>query len=116
MTAAEPAEAERGPADRLGPGPFVGPRPFELADRHLFFGRDREAYEVSSLVLANRLFVLYAMSGAGKTSLDNARGLPLVQGELEALHTARYLVSDPSDAGDAANVYTRAVLSCWTEP
>ncbi|HUD37617.1 MAG TPA: NACHT domain-containing protein [Streptosporangiaceae bacterium] len=100
-----------------GPGgPFVGPRPFEAADRHLFFGRDREAYEVSSLVLANRLFVLYAMSGAGKTSLVNAGVLPLVQDELEVLPTARFLVSDPSDAGDAANVYTRAVLSCWTEP
>ncbi len=95
-------------------GPFLGPRPFEAADRHLFFGRDREAYEVSSLLLANRLFILYAMSGAGKTSLVNAGVLALVDDELEVLPTARFVVRNP-DADDAANVYSHAVLSCWAD-
>lgn len=115
MSAALPAGAESVLVDQPHMGPFVGPRPFELADRHLFFGREREAHEVSSLVLANRLFILYAMSGAGKTSLVNAGVLPLVQDEIEVLPTARFLVRDPG-ATDAANVYTYAALSCWTEP
>lgn len=114
MSVALPAGAGPAQANQARPGPFVGPRPFEAADRHLFFGREREAYEVSSLVLANRLFILYAMSGAGKTSLVNAGVLPLVQDDLDVLPTVRFLLRDPG-ADDAANVYTHAVLSCWTE-
>ena len=75
--------------------PYVGPRPFEKRDHHLFFGRDREAHEISSLVLANKFFVLYAASGAGKTSLVNAGVLPLVENKLEVLPTARFQARDP---------------------
>ena len=113
--------------------PYVGPRPFETRDRHLFFGREREAHEISSLVLANKLFVLYAQSGAGKTSLVNAGVLPLVEDELEALPTARLQVRLPSrladmadasarrrdgrsEPADARNIYTLAVLSAWASP
>src|SRR5215471_993964 len=70
--------------------PYLGPRPFELNDRHLFFGREREAHELSSLILANRITVLYAASGAGKTSLINAGIRPLIEDELEVLPTARF--------------------------
>lgn len=104
------------PAQALNSDPYVGPRPFELDDRDLFFGREREAHEVSSLVLANKLFMLYAASGAGKTSLVNAGVLPLVQDELEILPTARFQAHAPRTAGRVANVYTQAVLSKWAEP
>ena len=92
-------------------GPYVGPRPFELDDRNLFFGRERETYEVSSLVLANRLFMLYAASGAGKTSLVNAGVLPLLQDELEILPTARFQAHITYTADRVANIYSHAVLS-----
>lgn len=61
--------------------PYVGPRPFEREDRHRFFGRDREASELLSLVIAHRTVVLYAPSGAGKTSLLNAQVVPLLEEE-----------------------------------
>jgi SOS regulatory protein LexA len=50
--------------------PYVGPRPFEPQDRYRFFGRDPESSELLSLVIAHRVLLVYAPSGAGKTSQD----------------------------------------------
>jgi hypothetical protein len=49
------------------------PRPFEKREEYLFFGRDREARDLVSLIIANRVFVLYSQSGAGKSSLLNTK-------------------------------------------
>jgi len=53
---------------------YPGSRPFEdnEIDRCLFFGREKEKKSLFYKVLANRLTVLYARSGLGKTSLINA--------------------------------------------
>ncbi len=56
--------------------PYVGPRTFTGEDGDRFFGRDREAGDLLSLVLAERLVLFYAQSGAGKSSLVNARLIP----------------------------------------
>ncbi|MCP4423224.1 MAG: peptidoglycan DD-metalloendopeptidase family protein [Chloroflexi bacterium] len=56
--------------------PYVGPRPFEREDSRRFFGRDQETAELLSLIVAHRVVVLYAPSGAGKTSLLNATIIP----------------------------------------
>ena len=40
--------------------------------RKLFFGRDQEAYDLLQLVLADRVVVLFARSGVGKSSLIKA--------------------------------------------
>ncbi len=63
--------------------PFVGPRPFEprQVDRARFFGRDEEVREIVSLILSQPLLLVYALSGAGKTSLFNARIIPELEGE-----------------------------------
>jgi WD40 repeat protein/tetratricopeptide (TPR) repeat protein len=53
--------------------PYVGPRTFAENERNFFFGREREARDLLSLVLSNRLVLFYAPSGAGKSSLINAR-------------------------------------------
>ena len=52
--------------------PYIGPRPFEQKHEHLFFGRRREIRDLLSLVIAHGEVLLYAQSGAGKTSLINA--------------------------------------------
>src|SRR6266550_4860201 len=60
-------------------GPYVGPRPFGWGDKEdadRFFGRDREASELRFRVHANPVLLLYAQSGAGKTSLLNAKLVP----------------------------------------
>jgi hypothetical protein len=57
---------------------YVGPRPYEEKNAAIFFGREREARDLLSLVIANQLLLIYAPSGAGKTSLINARLRPML--------------------------------------
>jgi hypothetical protein len=63
------------------PNPYVGPRPFERPDAALFFGREADSLELMSLVIASRVVLVYAASGAGKTSLMNAGLVPLLERE-----------------------------------
>ena len=56
--------------------PYVGPRSFERKERALFFGREREARDLLALAISKRLVLFYAPSGAGKSSLINARLIP----------------------------------------
>lgn len=49
---------------------------FELADEQIFFGRDTDAKQLKRAVLRNRMAVLHARSGAGKTSLLQAGLMP----------------------------------------
>ena len=44
-----------------------------------FFGREREARELLSLVVSERLVLFYAQSGAGKSSLINTRLIPQLE-------------------------------------
>ena len=54
--------------------PYVGPRPFRLGDR--LYGRDRETRDVIVMLMAERILLLHAPSGAGKTSLLQASVIP----------------------------------------
>jgi hypothetical protein len=73
------------------PNPYVGPRPFDEEDAPLFFGREAEVHELVSRVVANRVVLFYAASGAGKTSLLNAGATPSLRDEerFEVLPRAR---------------------------
>ncbi len=76
--------------------PYPGPRPFEKEEKELFFGRSREGRELLSLIIAHRAVLLYAQSGAGKTSLLNARLIPLLmEGNFEVLPVARVRGIEP---------------------
>ena len=61
--------------------PYVGPRSFErnAVDRDRFFGRDRETQEIISLIYSHPLLLIYAQSGAGKTSLFNTKIAPTLE-------------------------------------
>jgi len=63
--------------------PYIGPRPFadNERERRFFFGRDRESADLFSLVISDRIVLFYAPSGAGKSSLINARLLPALRAE-----------------------------------
>jgi hypothetical protein len=58
--------------------PFIGPIHFTRNSEHqkLFFGRDDETDEIVSLILGHRLILVYAQSGAGKTSIFEAQVAP----------------------------------------
>jgi tetratricopeptide (TPR) repeat protein len=97
--------------------PFVGPRPFKREDAALFFGRTDEADELLSLVVAEREVLLYAQSGAGKTSLLNAGLTPLLEKEgFEVLPVARvrYEAREEIETRQIANVYVFNVVAGWS--
>ncbi len=93
--------------------PYVGPRPYERQDQARFYGRNREARDLLSLILAERVVLFYAPSGAGKSSLLNAHVIPALEEEgFRVLPTAR-VGSDlpPSiDPRTLENVFTFSVL------
>jgi hypothetical protein len=62
----------REPAPAESANPYVGPRAFGEEDRARFFGRAREIRELRALAISRRAVLLYAPSGAGKTSLLQA--------------------------------------------
>jgi WD40 repeat protein len=59
--------------------PFVGPRPFRAGEA--LYGRDRELRRLLDLLIAERLVLLHAPSGAGKSSLVHAALMPRLQVE-----------------------------------
>jgi hypothetical protein len=57
--------------------PYVGPRPFRVGER--LPNRQDVARELSDLVIAERVVLLHAPSGAGKTSLIQAGLIPILR-------------------------------------
>jgi len=57
---------------------YPGIRPFETAESHLFFGRDRDVRDLNVLIMLERMVVLFGRSGYGKSSLINAGLLPML--------------------------------------
>jgi len=62
---------------------YPGAQPFsdDEISRETFFGREHESAHIANNILANRLVVVYAKSGLGKTSLLNAGVSPLLRNE-----------------------------------
>ena len=73
------------PVDATPIEPYVGPRSFRKDQREFFFGRDEEADELVSVITAHSAVLLYSQSGAGKTSLLNAKLIPKLEEE-ETFH------------------------------
>jgi hypothetical protein len=101
------------------PEPYVGPRPFNRQEEAKFFGRENEASELLSLIIAHPVVLLYSESGAGKTSLLNAMVAPMLGGRNSR-------VFGPARVGgalpqwikytDVKNIYTfNAILSMQGE-
>ncbi|MCP4698512.1 MAG: hypothetical protein GY862_16920, partial [Gammaproteobacteria bacterium] len=56
--------------------PYKGLRPYEESDRDNFFGREAEKRILADKILTNKLTLLFAASGVGKSSLLQAAVLP----------------------------------------
>ncbi len=90
--------------------PYVGPASFTKEDSKRFFGRTGETRELASLVIARRAVLLYAQSGAGKTSLLQASLIPELERRkrVETFPIARVTGSaNPS----SANLYLENALA-----
>lgn len=99
--------------------PFVGPKPFETEEQVIFFGRDWEAEQLIALVVAHPAVLFYAQSGAGKSSLLNAKVLPDLETKegCEVLPVARVRGDLPPnlDAGQIENLYLFNTLLSWLD-
>ena len=71
---------------------FVGPRPLETGEK--LYGRDHEVAELSGLMICERVVLLHAPSGAGKTSLIQAGLIPVM--EEEGFHVPRASADEES--------------------
>ncbi len=91
--------------------PYVGPRPFEYGQT--LYGRDREIIELRDLLIAERIVLLYAPSGAGKTSLIRAGLVPHLEEEgfrvLPEIRVSAWL-PPTGDAGVSPNRYLMSTL------
>ncbi|MGD8584340.1 MAG: C25 family cysteine peptidase [Chloroflexota bacterium] len=86
--------------------PYVGPRSFTRAEGKRFYGRDKEARELLSLVVSQRLVLFYAPTGAGKSSLINARLVPDLESRgFFVLPVARVSGDLPPDIDRVENIY-----------
>ena len=99
----------------MGSNPYVGPRPFEPSEAAWFFGRDDEAEEVLTLLMAERIVLLFSPSGAGKTSLIQARLLRQLTAQgFDVLPTLR-VGADPAAAPRySPNRYVESVAVRWS--
>lgn len=90
--------------------PYVGPASFTKEDSTRFFGRAAETRELTSLVIARRAVLLYAQSGAGKTSLLQASLIPELERRkrVETFPIAR--VTGNADTS-SANLYVENALA-----
>lgn len=59
--------------------PFVGLRPFDAKDHHLFFGREKHVDRVLTRLRDQRFLAVVGMSGSGKSSLVRAGLLPRLE-------------------------------------
>jgi len=102
----EPKSARAHPS-----GPYVGPKPFGAEDAGRFFGREREAHELAAMVQAHPIVVLYSQSGAGKTSLLNARLEPMLKSKGAIVHAGVRTGQRVPGMEAAANVFTFNALT-----
>lgn len=90
--------------------PYKALASYEAQDRALFFGRDREIEELTALIHAHRLVLLYGASGVGKTSLLQAGVLPRLEES-----DPGYAVVSVRALTDPAEAIRTALRRQWSE-
>ncbi|MCA9178966.1 MAG: hypothetical protein KDB14_31095 [Planctomycetales bacterium] len=92
--------------------PYPGPSPFQERDAYRFFGRETKAAEIVSRVISNRVVLVHAPSGAGKTSLLNTRVVPqLKEAGCRVLPPTRF--RGPKLSAQIDNPFMYQALTAW---
>lgn len=92
-----------------GPNPYVGPRAFVTGER--LYGRERERSALLDLLVAERVVLLHAPSGAGKSSLLFAGLIPDLRAEGFVVRPAiRVGTEPPATAPTGVNRYLLSAL------
>lgn len=98
---------------RSEPEPFVGPRPFTEKESVYFYGRDLESQQLTSLIIAHRIVLFYAQSGAGKTSLLRASVVPALEAKhVVVLPIVRVManLAKPTNSAGIDNIFVASTL------
>lgn len=87
--------------------PYVGPRTFTEQEERFFFGREREARDLTARIVSERLLLFYAPSGAGKSSLLNTRVIPKLRDEehFQVLPVGRVSGELPAGLKEVKDIY-----------
>lgn len=95
--------------------PYVGRRPFDVADGEIFFGRDSECAGLASLWQNESFVVLHGPAGCGKTSLIRAGLAQFLADKAGTLlvGSISHASSFPQAVLPDHNQYTISVLSSW---
>jgi hypothetical protein len=86
--------------------PYKGPESYQAEDASLFFGRELEADQLLAKILSSRFTLVHAQSGAGKTSLLNAKVIP----SLHSRHWVPIRVLPQNDPVESIRVTTLQTL------
>jgi len=93
---------------------MLGRAPLPKRSRATSSGRDEEARQLAGLVIAHRAVLLYAQSGAGKTSLLRAKVIPALRDDVGVtVLTIRRISADlppGTDASQVVNIYVAGAL------
>lgn len=90
---------------------YPGAQPFgdDEFSRRIFFGREKASAALTDQILANRLIVVYAKSGSGKTSLLNAGVAPRLR---DALHVPLFVRVNDRKRGALGSVFEGIRSEC----
>jgi hypothetical protein len=96
-----------------GTGPWIGARPFRIAEADRFFGREPEIYDAKALLAARGMLTIFGASGVGKSSLIEAGvGYQLRREGALLLPVARLRAEEHAgESGEAgSNIFTCNML------
>ena len=92
-----------------------GPSPFERNDKRGFYGRGDDLRRLAILFIAQRIVLLYSPSGAGKTSVVQARLIPALEMEgFEVLPVVR-VSQRQADGSDEINSFIYSTIHSLEE-
>jgi WD40 repeat protein len=89
--------------------PYVGPRSFRQGEQ--IYGRAREADQLTNLLVAERIVLLYSPSGAGKSSLIHASLIPRLSAMKFRVRPVVRVNLNPAAAPGGTHAYNRYIFS-----
>ncbi|MCX6223359.1 MAG: hypothetical protein NTV01_01165 [Bacteroidia bacterium] len=91
---------------------WPGLAPYQEHDRHLFYGRDAEIFDLTRKILNSKLTILFGPSGTGKTSLLQAGVFPKLRKQNLLPVTARLEFPLPGETITPVTVQLGGALKC----
>lgn len=88
--------------------PYIGQRPYERKEHHLFFGRETETAQIAPLL--ERGFILIGAARCGKSSFVNAALLPLLEETSVEVLPVVHMNPDAVNGAQPANIFTYCAL------